>query len=166
MSDQKKPEQKPEQLQGQSLQDVVKMFAENMIPAAVAAAVSAVSTQQAQGSRAPAPQAVRPAPRCPECGQPVTACSNKHISMVVYPTRYPQHAEYFPGAIINGVKYLSNNDSHSVTVPEVSYSDIKTIVSQFEQNEQEMAVGRIAERLSGTVSPRGTQTIQQTQAWR
>ena len=156
MSDDKKPAPQ-EQL-------TMKQVVEQLIPAAIAAAVSATNKQQP----APAAQA-RPvgAPqRCPECSQQRSACEGKHIEMVVYPTRYPEHADYFVGVMINGIKYLSNDDTHKVLVPENAAGAIKAIVQTFEQNEHDMATGRKAQRHSGVVSPHGAAVNQATAAWR
>jgi hypothetical protein len=164
MSDLKKPEQSA----AQTTQDIVKQVAEAMmgiIPAAVATAVQAANSQR-QAAAPQAPAQVRPAARCSDCGQAVSACHGKHVQMVVYPTRYPEHAEYFQGVLLNGVKYLSNNEGHQITVPEVAFSDIKSIVAGFEQNEQDMKLGRKVERHSGTVSPHGVSFNPANQAWR
>jgi hypothetical protein len=147
------------------LEKAIKAVAEQMIPAAIAAAITAT-----QGTR-PAAQAapVQPNgsnPQCSECGQKRSACGGKHVQMVVFPTRFPQFADYFPGVILNGVKYLSNDDSHTVTVPAIAESDVLNTVAGFERNEHEMANGRVAERHSGTVSPRGTSFSPANAAWR
>lgn len=160
MSDDTKTNKQP----AQSEQITIKQIVEQLIPSAIAAAVQATKQSQAPV------QAARPAnvaaPRCGDCGQEKTACGGKHVQMVVFPLRYPQHAEYFMGVQINGVKYLSNDENHKVTVPEEAAGSIKSIVQAFEQNEQDMAVGRKAIRHSGTVSPYGASTSPAQQAWR
>lgn len=165
MSD-NKPNQKPElQLQPVqqstiSMDDVIN----KLIPAVVAA--------QAQANRqpmqvTPALPTARVAPKmCHECRQQEKACGGKHIQMVVYPTKYPQHADYFMGAIINGVRYLSNDPGHKVTVPEIAEATILGIVAGYEDEEQAKAVGRAKSVNSGRVSPFGNQTVQQNVAWR
>lgn len=170
MSDDKKtaaPEKKQEKaetLSGQTLEQVLKMVAEQLIPSAVASAIAATQASRPQAAAAP------PAPlgnvRCNECKQHPNACKGAHTKMVVFPTRYPQHADYFQGVIINGVRYLSNDDSHLVTVPTASVSDILNTVAGYEINEQEMSTGRIAERHSGRASPHGTSFNPQSAAWR
>lgn len=137
-----------------------------LVPAIAAATASAMQKGQtsAAPARAASPKAVQ---KCHECGQALTTgCGGKHVMMVVYPQRYPQHADYFPGVQINGVRYLSNNENHAVLVPANAESVISGIVATFEQNEQDMAVGRKAVRHSGTVSPHGTQVQPANQAWR
>lgn len=146
-----------------ALAAAIKQVSEQMIPAAIAAAVAATSK--------PVVQAPPPGPKrdqkCTECKQSLlTGCEGKHARMVVYPQRYPQHADYFPGAIINGVKYLSNDEGHRILVPEAAVGTIEGIVAAFEQNEQDMAVGRKAVRHSGTISPHGSSVSQADKAWR
>lgn len=143
----------------------VKFVSEQMIPAAVAAAVSATTKQAAP---APAPTRAGPVPqqKCHDCGQVRSGCEGKHVLLAVYPQRYPQHADYFPGVILNGVKYLSNNGSHKILVPANAESTILGVVAGFEQNEHEMANGRKAERHSGHVSPHGASVQPANQAWR
>lgn len=135
-----------------------------LIPASIAAAVQAVAAKQPAAQ--PARTAVAAAPRCQLCGQEKTACEGKHVEMAVFPQRYPQHADYFTGVTINGVRYLSNDGSHKILVPAVSANEISNIVATFEENEQAMAVGRKATRHSGTVSPLGANVQPATQGWR
>lgn len=141
-----------------SMDDVIN----KLIPAVVAA--------QAQVARQPT-QAAAPAARkspviCQDCRQQKTACEGKHIQMVVYPTKYPQHADYFMGVFLNGVRYLSNSPSHKVTVPEIAEATILGIVAGYEEEEQAKAVGREKMAHSGRVSPFGNRTVQQNVAWR
>lgn len=136
-----------------------------LIPQMIASAVAA-------SSKGPVAAAAKPTnaqlPKCPECKQVRDnglggGCQGRHTLMVVHPTH---HAEYFPGAIINGVKYLSNDPGHRVLVPADAASTIEGIVNGYEQNEREISVGRKAERHSGSVSPHGSSTIPQHAAWR
>lgn len=168
MSDPKKPEvTKPETAKlDPTVAEAMRLVAEQMIPAAVAAAVAAT-----QGSRQSAPQAqASPAParheKCHDCGQVRTGCEGRHVDIVVFPTRYPHHAEYFSGVQINGVRYLSNDASHRVCVPANCESSILNIVSAFEQNEQDQAMGRKASHHGGRVGPNGSQTKPANAAWR
>ena len=140
------------------------------------AAGIAVGAQQSKdapkggGAGAKPAQAAPPKPpqigRCHECGQLVSACDRKHVQMVVYPLKYPQYADYFPGVFVNGVRYLSNDDGHPITVPAVAQAEIAGHVAGFERNEHEMANGRVAERHSGVVSPHGTAFNPASAAWR
>ena len=175
MSFEKKPlpESKPDtevkskpEIPSSVLEAAIKAVADQMIPAAVAAAVAATSRGQYVQSAAPS----RPLPpsndRCPTCSQLTSACRDEHVEMIVYPTRYEEHAQFFPGAIINGVKYLSNDASHRVPVPKVSEAAVLEIVRNFENNEQDTRLGRKAERRSGVVTPHGAQFSPANQAWR
>lgn len=92
---------------------------------------------------------------CSTCHQMRSACEDKHTQMIVYPQRYPEFAEYFPGVIINGQKYLSNNEGHSVTVPACSVGDILKIVRDFEEGERINQMGRKKRHHSGVLSPNG-----------
>lgn len=141
----------------------IKKVSAELIPAAVAAAVSAVKTADAQRPAVPQHKAPQ---RCTECGQQATACGGKHVDIVVYPLRYPQHADYFRGVILNGVTYLSNNDNHKVRVPAEAESTIRQIVAGYEQNEQDMQVGRQKEHHSGRIGPNGSSVQQAQAAWR
>lgn len=140
------------------------MTMEEILKLVTAASAATVSAMQAAQNKAPPAQVAKP--KCIECGQVLTGCGGKHVQMVVYPQRYPQHADYFPGVVINGIRYLSNGDGHRVTVPAEAESTISGIVSNFEQNEQELATGRKAERHSGHVGPGGTSVQPANQAWR
>lgn len=145
----------------------VKKVSADLIPAAVAAAVAAV--KQADATAAAQRQAIpqhRAPQRCTECGQQATACEGKHVDMIVYPTRYPQHADYFRGVILNGITYLSNNEGHKVRVPAAAESNILQIVQAYEQNEQEMQLGRSKQHHSGHIGPNGSSTSQAQMAWR
>lgn len=148
-----------------TLAEAMRLVAEQMIPAAVAAAVAATSGGQRQA--APHVEAAPSKEKCHDCGQVrATGCKGEHVEMVVFPTRYPHHADYFRGVQLNGVTYLSNDAGHKVLVPANAESTIAGIVATFEQNEQDQAMGRKAERHSGTVSPHGNRVNPATAAWR
>lgn len=162
MSDNKsQPQAKPEPQETLTMKQLV----EQVIPAAIAAAAKA-GRDSAPQPQVQVPRHAAAAPRCIVCGQEKTACNDKHVEMVVFPQRYPHHATYFTGVTINGVRYLSNDASHKIVVPESAASGIESLVHTFENNEQDMAVGRVAKRNSGVVSPNGTSVSPATQAWR
>lgn len=171
MSD-KKPDVKPEvksetKPSDSAMAEALRLVAEQMIPAAVASAVAAVSAQRGQQS-APQGRPVHapPAAKCMDCGQELRACEGKHVLAVVYPTRYPHTADYFMGVILNGVKYLSNDAGHKVLIPANAETAIQQIVSAYEQNEQDMSVGRKKEHRSGVIGPGGSAVVPATAAWR
>lgn len=152
MADQKTPDQKPEA--PITMKDVMAL-----IPTMIASAV------QASKAAEPAPRGAAPKqmPKCHECGQVLSGCEGKHIQMVVHPAQF---AEYFPGVIINGIKYLSNDSGHRITVPAACESTIMGIVAGFEKNEREISVGRKRDHHSGSVSPHGSSINPANAAWR
>lgn len=166
MSDEKKTQTSTQPSIDQStLEKAIKAVAEQIVPAAVVAAVAATkqSQQPVQSSSRPQPVARE---RCHLCQQARSACGDKHVMMVVYPQRYPEHGEFFQGAKINGVRYLSNNESHEVLVPEPAVATISNIIRGFERNEQESRVGRRVERRSGSIGPHGSNFNPALKAWR
>jgi uncharacterized protein YraI len=94
-----------------------------------------------------------PVIRCNQCGQDQKACkTNGHTEMVVYPTRYPEFAEWFMGVYINGVRYLSDRPGHKITVPTDSVSGIKTHIQVWEDNERTTKLGKKRRHNSGDVN--------------
>jgi ferredoxin-like protein FixX len=92
---------------------------------------------------------------CQECGQFKVACEGKHTEMVVFPTKYPEHAEFWPGVKLNAAHYISNNENHRVVVPVSAVPVIMRIIHEFEQNENNMKNGRTKRHNSGSISPGG-----------
>lgn len=86
--------------------------------------------------------------RCNDCGQMKGACKEKHKKLVVLPSD-PEDATYFPGIWLNGVRYLSNNHAHVISVPEDSA--IEKILQDFEQGERRARRGRKFEHNSGSI---------------
>lgn len=166
MSDEKKTQTSTQPSIDQStLEKAIKAVAEQIVPAAVVAAVAATKQSQQPVASSSRPQpAVRE--RCHVCGQARSGCGDKHAKMVVYPQRYPEHGEFFQGAKLNGVRYLSNNESHEIVVPENAVPTIANLIRAFEQNEQESRVGRKAERRSGSIGPHGSNFNPALKAWR
>ena len=104
---------------------------------------------------------------CHVCRQDAdTGCGGEHEEMVVFPTRYPEHGKFFRGVILNGVTYLSNNESHKVLVPARAVPTIQQIVIAYEDNEQATRIGRRAERHSGSIGNSGTGFNPANSAWR
>lgn len=138
-----------------------------LIPSMIASAVAAATKSNVPAAK---PGSINH-PKCTDCRQVRDngaggGCQGRHIEMVVFPQRYPQHADYFPGAIINGIRYLSNDSGHRILVPADAEATILGLVGGFEQNEQDMAVGRKREHHSGRVSPNGSSTVPAVAAWR
>lgn len=149
-----KSDVKPDQSKPLTVQDLATLLPTMM------AAIATASNQPKQAS-APYREPIKA--KCSECGQVKTGCEGKHVKMTVLPASFQ---EYFPGVILNGIKYLSNDDGHTVTVPANAESTILGIIAGYERNEQELASGRKAVRHSGVVSPGGARTMEQHSAWR
>lgn len=166
MSDEKKTQTSTQPgIDKSTLEAAIKAVAEQIVPAAVVAAISASKQGQPQAASPSRPQPPN-RERCSACGQAKSGCEGKHTMLVVYPQRYPEHGEFFQGAKINGVRYLSNNENHEILVPTLAVDTIRNLVRAFEQNEQEQRVGRKAERRSGSVSPYGSNFNPALKAWR
>lgn len=124
--------------------------------AAVEALMPAIASAVLQGNK-PGPMVAGQVPRvpvirCGTCGQDQRACKvNGHEKMVVYPARYPEFAEWFMGVYINGVRYLSDNASHLVTVPKDAVAGIKTHIQVWEDNERTTKLGKKRRHNTGSV---------------
>lgn len=121
-------------------------------------AVASIALQKGQAQVVTDPRNMPrpPIQRCDKCGQNVKACKDDgHVQMVVYPTKYPEFGDWFMGVFINGVRYLSNNAAHAVTVPRVAKSDILGMIRTWETNERELKLGRKRKRVSGNVGNGG-----------
>lgn len=142
-----------------SVKDLVKEIVSEVLPTAVAVAVQAgkpvPTATQVAASKYP------PGIRCGDCGQYLTACKEEHVQMVVFPKRNPKkNGKWFQGVFINGVRYLSVNSSHRITVPK--NAEIAHLVQQWEKNEEELSTGREVNHdsgIQGNFKPA-------TQAWR
>lgn len=126
--------------------DIAKLVADitkSVMDQALPAVASAFAANQ------PKPQAYvdpRGAPNhgevCGVCRQYVKACEGKHVDLCVYPSRYPEFGEFFQGCRINGVTYLSNDESHTVPVPANAAPYIQQMIEAFANNERETRIGR------------------------
>ncbi|MFT3866844.1 MAG: hypothetical protein QM729_21485 [Solirubrobacterales bacterium] len=120
-------------------------------------ALAAVQALQASQPAAPVSTRGRAySPVCMDCGQHTSACNGKHVEMVVYPVRNPEHARFFRGVILNGKEYLSNHSTHAIVVPECAESFIQNTIDAYVRNEVEVSMGRVKERFSGTIGPKGS----------
>lgn len=129
----------------------VKAALETALPLAVQVAMQ--TSASVQDSRAAALAAARPSgERCADCKQFLPAGvkqgEHKHKQVAVYPQNR-HHGEWFQGLVVNGVRYLSNNGSHLITVPE----DLDmNIIANWEENEDQLRAGRRASHNSGDVN--------------
>lgn len=125
---------------------------------AMTAAVTAVQASQSMGMQQV--QSTRSQnqviiPQCHICQQLVTACKEKHVKMVVYPTRYPEFARWWPGYKLNGVRYISHSPNQKILVPEIAVSAISQAILAYEENERTVKIGRTAQRHGGSIGPHG-----------
>lgn len=156
-----KTEAKQPEMDSSALKAAVKEVAEQMLAPALAAVLSAQQPKPAAASRAPVNHE-----KCYECGQYRSACKGEHAEIVVYPLRYEETAEFFPGVYLNGVKYLSNDGGHKVVVPAEAAGGILQTVQHYEQAEHEARVGRVKNHHSGSIGPSGSRFNPASQAWR
>lgn len=167
MSDNKKETKTESKPLDPAMAEALRLVAEQMIPAAVASAVAAVSSRQPAAAPSQSRMSAGPPPEiCQDCKQELRACKGKHVMAVVFPQRYPHTGDYFTGIVLNGVKYLSNDASHKILIPENALTSIQQMVETYEQNEQDMSVGRKVERHSGSIGPGASGARQQHIGWR
>lgn len=108
----------------------------------------------------------KPIVQCGKCFQNENACKGKHVKMVVYPERYPEFAKWWPGVVINGVRYISHTPNVKILVPEKQYSTIVNAIKTFEENERTVNISRSKTHVSGSIGRRGTGAVKAEMAWR
>lgn len=140
--------------------DTTRAMMEEMLPALIA---SMRVTNSPQGPMRPAPP---PSKGCGECGQLEVACKGEHTKMVVFPARFPEFAEWFQGAFINGVRYLSNHGNHSIVVPSETVGGILHTIQTFENNERETRLGRVKHHNSGNINTPNPVAVTGIGGWR
>ena len=123
---------------------IAKSLASEMVPALVATQLSAVQASQPKY----AAPVVKSTEECTVCRQHLAACKGEHTFMVVFP-KNTEYSKFFQGVFINGRKYASDHDQHSVPVPTVAAAEIGNIVRNFENNEREMMNGKQRTRMLG-----------------
>lgn len=133
----------------------VKAVTEEMIPAMLAMQMTGGKAQdQSLHTKLAVDQDLqyRRTSKCQVCGQRVSGCLGEHESIVVYPTRFMQYADYFQGVFINGERYLSNNADHRIPVPKNAVGDILHKIRVAEEEEATARNGRVKHHNSGDVS--------------
>lgn len=97
--------------------------------------------------------------RCSECGQKRGGCKDEHVQMVVLPMQQ-DFADWFEGAFINGVRYLSSHGGHKITVPKSAEGGIARTIADFEDNEKHLRTPRKKMKYEpiGNVGPGGAQS--------
>lgn len=147
--DEKKPDEKPTQKSETFTKDEVMALLLEQQTKLLSELPTQLAMAQVMAQNAINPGRKTPdSTKCGACGQLVAACKGKHIEMVVYPNQY---AQWFQGAFINGVRYLSNGPHHKVTVPEVN--DIQFTLDTYVENEAQQALGKAKMHNSGLISP-------------
>lgn len=140
---------------------------EKALPAMAAAAVQTqISAQDVRQSAQISARST--GERCADCRQVLPAGvkqgEHAHIKVAIFP-HDRRHGKWFQGLMINGVRYLSNNASHLVTVP----ADIDLqLIRNWEDNEDSLKEGREATHDSGSLGPSGSNVHQanHTSGWR
>lgn len=142
-NDKKQLEPKPEgiTLTAEAFENIIT----KVVTQSTAAAAALISTSQ---PKAPVALPPRTFEKCAECFQYAEACKGEHVEMVVYPVS-AKHGKWFPGVIVNGVRYLSDHGGHRIKVPKEN--NIAAAVVQWEQNEEEMLNGRTKFHNSGSI---------------
>jgi hypothetical protein len=165
MSDPKKQDQKPTpapQTEVQTRQDETAAIAAAVAQKTLEAVLPSLIASLRAG-QAPAPVQKRAGPsarRCDVCGFPTkdgkSECA-EHEAVVAYPTKYPEWGDWFTGIVINGVKVLSNHESHSVLVPKGTADTVRLMVQEWERSERllRMERERNNRRGSGAVGNNG-----------
>lgn len=133
---------------------------EEMMPAIIAAARGAGTAAGEKSGTEIAEAKIKRWQICNDCrqkGPKQPSCKAEgHTKMVVYPTLHPRFGPWFPGAIINGVRYLSTNRREKVLVPTACVSQITKQIADWEENEiSTMLGGRTAEHDSGEIQEGG-----------
>lgn len=105
---------------------------------------------------------------CLQKGPGKPPCNGEHISMVVFPVKYPRFGAWFPGCIINGVRYLSSDRRQRILVPKACEGQIIKQISDYEENEMDMSQGRVAQHNSGDIGETGSRVTPATASsgWR
>ncbi len=151
----------------QEMVGLIKAIMMEVLPA-VMAVKSAPEMREAKQREALAEAKLRARKLCAVCRQPVSACEDKHEHIEVFPSRYPEFADGFPGVTINGVTYLSAFNK-TVPVPASCAPYIRKIVQGYEDNMRQSIMGRKATHNSGHIDGTGesrTQTHNATVGWR
>lgn len=104
---------------------------------------------------------------CKQAGPNKAPCNGEHIKMVVYPSKYPEFGKWFQGAIINGIRYLSDGRRDRIDIPAACEGQITKQVADYEENERVTVMGRSASHDSGSISEGGGGNANgATSAWR
>lgn len=120
------------------------LMAKSMAQEMAAAMITAqkVPAQTAEAERLKALETkVRSRAKCPKCLQSLSGCNGRHKKIVVFMSKYRKFARNFQGVIINGVRYISNDPGHLITIPADAEGGILRAVMEYEENEAELRIG-------------------------
>lgn len=143
----------------ESLRDAMRAMVQELLPATAALISNNQQPQQAQ-VLSPAQMAKRGtevglnSAECGTCRQKQTACKGTHRQVVVYPQRYPEFGNDFPGVTINGVKYRSSSPDEFISVPEVAAESILCDVERFVEGERRARHGTDHTKFNNTAAKR------------
>jgi len=133
--------------------ELVKGIMSEMVPQMMAMQLASVQASRAAPSARDAQLAVLSGEQCKTCRQLLSACKDKHVTMVVYPEKYPEYGEHFRGVGVNTVWYRSNGPGHAIPVPAQAAAEIARIVIEYEENERATRNGgRASSHDSGSVT--------------
>lgn len=145
MSNDKKMSVPPEAPKVDPMASTIKDIISELLPA-FAALTKQTPQPTVPASRGPATFNV-----CTVCQQNLAACGDKHADFVAFPVKYPEFGDFFQGLFVNGVKYISNDEAHSVKVPEACVPYLKQMIAQFEEQERIARTGRNKTHHSGSL---------------
>lgn len=123
------------------------------LSAALSEGIAMGMAMQSKGSMKPLEPGIKMGATCGKCGQSDMRCRDQHQKMVVFP-KNRRHGKFFQGIWLNGVRYLSNNGSHSIWVPKEN--GIQNLLDVWEDNEDSLLQGRETFHDSGSIGPSGT----------
>lgn len=159
----KRTKETDEEKQMRLIQGVVKAVMSETVPALMAMQAG----QSSAGSRSRPSRQLIQCRECKQAGPGKAPCNGEHVSMVVYPARYPEFGKWFQGSFINGIRYLSNNRRERILIPAACEGQITKQIADFEENERVTRMGRTADHDSGSLAENGGgRTQPATAAWR
>lgn len=145
------------------LAEIIKAVIGETLPVAVAVAAKTLAESKSKSSDADI-KAKRNGETCQACSQRDNACLGEHKEVVLF-AQSNRNAKFFPGCIINGVRYLSNSRQHKILVPK--RANVEVMLADWERCENDMVDGRSAEHNSGFITMTNKSGYRQAHsAWR
>lgn len=134
------------------LRDAMRATVEELLPAFGVL----MASQQQSSDRARKSAVERHRVLCDECGFDVLGCEKKHVEMAVWPAERVPFLNLFPGVHINGKHLRSLNAGHVLKVPANAQSAIQRQITEWEESEMSMVIGRKAAHHSGGAGMQAT----------